>query len=149
MKKLRKSASAVTKDMEIQVEFKNLNKLRVSRPEKFSIAKTLALSECGALLKLYIIGKMQLTPLMSNGNSQPGGYPAIKSGNLSASLTYIISGDTMHFGSNLEYGKYLENGTSKMAARPFLSNTFSDQSEQIRNIIIRRMRQVLLELFQK
>lgn len=129
--------------MEIQITFKNLDKLRVKRPEKFHIATQMALSECGQFLKTFVIGKMRETPTNNKGISFPGNYPAIQSGKLVSSLNYIISGGELKFGSNINYAVFLELGTKKMEARPFISNTFSSEEAEIRKIIINRMRQVL------
>lgn len=43
-----------------------------------------------------------------------------RTGQLSASIHYIISGPKVAVRTNLPYAKYLQNGTSRMPARPFL-----------------------------
>lgn len=75
------------------------------------------------------------------GGSTPGGGPAVRTGRLRASITWRFAGaggflaaiasgvstalgggETLvaEIGSNVEYALYVEMGTSRMAARPFL-----------------------------
>ena len=44
----------------------------------------------------------------------------LKTGNLRGSITYSISGNEGRVGTNVEYAPYVEMGTSKMAAQPYL-----------------------------
>ena len=61
--------------------------------------------------------------------SQPGEAPAPDTGTLMRSVTHSVEatfdGAEGNVGSNLEYAKYLEYGTSKMRARPFLSQAIT------------------------
>jgi phage gpG-like protein len=63
----------------------------------------------------------------SHQASAPGNPPAVDTGRLRASLTHEVetSGTrvTLRFGTNVKYGLYLELGTRKMAARPFIRPT--------------------------
>ena len=56
--------------------------------------------------------------------SAPGEPPAVVTGTLRASITHRLEeedGDTVGYvGTNVEYAPYLEFGTSRMAARPFM-----------------------------
>lgn len=53
--------------------------------------------------------------------SSPGEAPANLSGNLQRSVNFLVQGsDSMKFGAYIEYGGFLELGTSKMEARPYL-----------------------------
>ena len=55
--------------------------------------------------------------------SKPGSAPAIDRGNLVGSILFDVSGGMMQVGSILNkppYPKWLEEGTSKMEARPWL-----------------------------
>ncbi len=55
--------------------------------------------------------------------SQPGETPANLSGNYRKSGGYQLRGAMeMQFGNSAEYSGFLENGTSRMAARPGLGN---------------------------
>lgn len=59
--------------------------------------------------------------------SKPGETPANISGNYRKSAGYRIRGAMeMQFGDSAEYAGFLENGTSKMEARPGLGNAVRD-----------------------
>lgn len=53
--------------------------------------------------------------------SAPGEAPAIRTGNLRSSIiTEFIGKCHRRIGTNVEYAKYLELGTKRIGARPFL-----------------------------
>lgn len=89
-------------------------------------------------------------------------YPAVDTGRLRNSITYAISGkkaktetykdndgntyqysgtapdDTdpsVYIGTNVEYGAYVEIGTSRMGARPFLKPAASEHSDEYKRIM--------------
>lgn len=56
--------------------------------------------------------------------SAPGEAPANMTGALVASIDYSVRGSSqMEFGDKIIYGKFLENGTRNMEARPHLAKT--------------------------
>ena len=53
--------------------------------------------------------------------SAPGEIPHVQTGHLRRSIAYeLVGSEDSKVGTNVEYGRYLELGTSKMAARPYL-----------------------------
>lgn len=56
--------------------------------------------------------------------SQPGHGPAVRTGRLRSSITWRLGEDSLSIyadiGSAVFYAPFLEQGTSRMAARPFL-----------------------------
>jgi HK97 gp10 family phage protein len=85
--------------------------------------------------KLSMTNTIKLSPMFvalhggkANGHlpSQPGSPPAVDTGRLRASITHRIEGGGWekttrgYVGTNVIYGRYLEFGTSRMAARPWL-----------------------------
>jgi HK97 gp10 family phage protein len=89
-------------------------------------------------------------------------YPAVDTGRLRNSITFAISGEkantttytdnnkgvynysgtapddkekAVYIGTNVEYGKHVELGTSKMAARPFLKPASTEHSEEYKRIM--------------
>ncbi|WP_342150235.1 hypothetical protein [Methylorubrum sp. SB2] len=69
--------------------------------------------------------------------SAPGEFPKTDRGQLVASLFFRVGGDRLSamFGTALLYGRYLEYGTSRMAARPWLRPTFRTLEPQARQRI--------------
>jgi HK97 gp10 family phage protein len=74
--------------------------------------------------------------------SAPGEPPASDTGTLARSI--VIDVDTRAFtatvGSNVKYAPYLELGTSRMRARPFLSRALQLKRSQIVKVIQARLR---------
>lgn len=61
--------------------------------------------------------------------SAPGQPPADRSGDLRRTSGYRVYGSSkMEFGDRMPYGKFLEEGTSKMRPRPHLKRTVREKS---------------------
>lgn len=60
----------------------------------------------------------------------------VNTGNLRNSITHDsdMSDQTAVIGSNVEYGKYVELGTSKMSSQPFLRPAVEDHKSEYKNI---------------
>lgn len=60
--------------------------------------------------------------------SLPGNFPAIDSGRLISQIKYFNNKDSLEVGvmDDVPYGKYLEHGTKRMKARPFLIPTLKE-----------------------
>ncbi|MDX2308079.1 MAG: hypothetical protein NW216_07570 [Hyphomicrobium sp.] len=72
----------------------------------------------------------------SHQASAPGGYSAIRTGQLYGSADYEVSGANMlRFGVGATHGIYQELGTSKMAARPNLGNAVRDAGSTVENLL--------------
>lgn len=71
--------------------------------------------------------------------SADGEYPAVDYGALRRSITHSVeyteTGVQGKVGTMLPYGKYLEFGTSKMAARPWLMPSMDKNKEKIKEIL--------------
>ena len=76
--------------------------------------------------------------------SADGEYPAVDSGALRQSVTtsveYTDTGVQGEVGTNLLYGRFLETGTSKMRARPWLGPSVAKNQEAIRQLLNDAMR---------
>lgn len=67
-----------------------------------------------------------------NAGSEPGGGPAVRTGRLRASIDFVLASDPEpHYrvGSNVFYAPFVEYGTRRMAARPFLRPALSEASD--------------------
>jgi HK97 gp10 family phage protein len=79
--------------------------------------------------------------------SSPGEPPHKQTGRLQGSITWELSrrgffgrGLMARVGTNLEYGRYLENGTRRMRPRPWLKRSLDAVKPQIKMILSRAMR---------
>lgn len=77
--------------------------------------------------------------------SAPGEPPATDTGRLVANVLFAIEqgGYSARVGTDLEYGKNLEFGTRKMAARPWLSRAITENSDKIINLISNAIRKAI------
>ena len=64
-----------------------------------------------------------------------GEYPKSDTGRLASSIRTDFSFLSASVGSDLNYSTWLETGTPKMAARPWLQRTLEEQSPQIKKIV--------------
>lgn len=71
--------------------------------------------------------------------SMPGEPPHKQTGHLRRSVTYEVTthGGEMvsRYGTNVKYGRWLEEGTTRMAPRPWLRRSFAEMGPQIRSIL--------------
>ena len=69
--------------------------------------------------------------------SSPGEPPHKMLGDLQRSIAHEMTQDksTAYVGTNVEYGYYLEIGTSKMEARPYLRSTLMKEQATIAKIV--------------
>lgn len=75
-------------------------------------------------------------------HSQPGDPPFVQTGHLRRSITFNVSSDRVLIGSSLQpegsdhsYAWYLEMGTTKMEARPYLRPALDNNREAIKRIL--------------
>ena len=60
----------------------------------------------------------------------------VDTGNLRSSITHRVASDEeAHIGTNVEYAPYVEQGTSKMAAQPFLRPALDGNKSRIEKMI--------------
>lgn len=66
---------------------------------------------------------------------------AVDTGNLRRNIEHGVMGDdTAVVGTNVEYGKYVEYGTSKMAPRPFLKQAVQNHQAEYKKLLETAMR---------
>lgn len=61
----------------------------------------------------------------------------VDTGNLRGSITYEVDtdGDAVYIGTNVEYAPYVELGTSRQKAQPFLRPAASEHGAQYRQVL--------------
>ena len=75
-----------------------------------------------------------LSVLANSSPSAPGSPPGVRSGNLRRNWTMFSGGGTFGIESGMGYAGYLEHGTSKMAARPFVEKIKEEAMPKIQEI---------------
>ena len=60
---------------------------------------------------------------------------AVDTGRLRGSISHAVGDKEVFIGTNVEYAPYVELGTHKMAARPFLRNAISHYTDDYKRII--------------
>lgn len=110
------------------------------------------LRDCGQLLQDRIIAHISVPIRYTVGprggitvteRSKPGEPPRTQAplrqmglGNLVNSIFYSLLGPTwLRVGTTLDYGLFLETGTSQMEPRPYILRTVNDQYPQLRRIL--------------
>lgn len=58
----------------------------------------------------------------------------VDTGRLRGSITHEVEGDTVYIGTNVEYAPYVEYGTSKTKAQPFLKPGIQDHMSEYQSI---------------
>lgn len=88
-------------------------------------AAVVALEQCGQLAGDYA---KKLCPFIT--------------GNLKNSITHAVDTDEdcVYIGTDVRYGKYVENGTYKKKARPYLKPAVADHIDTYRSIIENTLR---------
>ena len=59
----------------------------------------------------------------------------VRTGRLKGSITHAVGDNEAYIGTNVEYAPYVELGTHKMAARPFLRNAISHYTDDYKRIV--------------
>lgn len=67
--------------------------------------------------------------------SSPGDPPHKQRGRLLASVAWEIVGLVARVGTNLDYGRWLELGTARMAARPWLRRALKEKQDEVLRIL--------------
>ena len=73
--------------------------------------------------------------------SAPGQAPANWTGKLRRSVGFNVRPNEVEYGYRIDYGKYLEEGTSKMSPRPGLRLTYRNKRKNIRGYFERRLKE--------
>lgn len=79
--------------------------------------------------------KQEITKAVYDTPESKSGY--IRTGRLRNSISWAVDENTgdVYIGSNVEYAPYVELGTSKMAARPFLKPAAENYTEQYMELV--------------
>lgn len=64
----------------------------------------------------------------------------VDTGRLKNSITHIVDDRSTTIGTDVEYGKYQEAGTSRMKAQPFLKPGILNNMDEYKNIIYEELK---------
>lgn len=87
-------------------------------------------------------GRKQTRLVYGANPSKPGEPPHKQYGTLIESVAYEVLSRVARIGTSLKYGRYLELGTSRMAARPWLRPMLSRNIDKFRAILTKPMGKV-------
>jgi HK97 gp10 family phage protein len=59
----------------------------------------------------------------------------VDTGRLRNSITHVVDGNDVYVGTNVEYGKYVELGTVKQKAQPYLKPAATEHGEDYKKIL--------------
>lgn len=66
----------------------------------------------------------------------------VDTGHLRGSIDYTKKFDSINVGTNVDYGIYVEKGTSKMKAQPYLTPAIEDNRKEIQQIVEKHMKRL-------
>jgi HK97 gp10 family phage protein len=95
------------------------------------------IKECCVLVKYKGVTKrVRKGKLIYGANpSKPGEPPHKQKGRLHGSVAFTVDGLIGRVGTNVLYGKFLELGTRRMAARPWLRRALKEKESEIKTIL--------------
>jgi HK97 gp10 family phage protein len=104
--------------------------------EQLARSEPVALDLARRAIRVESAAKQNASQPPRNGpdsGSEPGGGPAVRTGRLRGSITWRLGKDAISvyadIGTSVFYGPFVELGTSRMEARPFLRPALDAASE--------------------
>lgn len=90
-------------------------------------------------------GRVYRRRTVTHQSSAPGEFPKSDTGQLASSLFFNLSTDRLsaRWGTSLNYGKFLEFGTSTMLSRPWMRPSFAANRDSITADVAREVREAL------
>ena len=131
LKKVLSQLNRLQKDMEVPFQEIVKGGGQLIRGEAIKSIQTG--SKSGVMYQMY-------NPRREHRASAPGQAPASDTGNLVSKITVKQKSlNVVHVESNADYSAFLEYGTSKMEARPFMFPAFEKSKKPILNAVFNRV----------
>ena len=93
------------------------------------------LNRAGSELRRHVVQKISEGRTRVDGPSEPGTPPHQNTATLKRSIFHEVVGLTAIVGTTVDYGQYLEEGNSRMAARPYLRPSLDEMQPRIKKIL--------------
>lgn len=111
-------------------------KIRREMERRIAAASIVVLNHARTLISISGTGGAPGSKRSYGSNpSAPGEPPHKQFGHLRRSVAREVVGLVGRVGTNLRYGRYLEFGTKKMAARPWLRRALAEKRDAIRRLL--------------
>lgn len=80
---------------------------------------------------------MEAVGLQAERHAKENLYPGhgLDTGRLRNSISHATQGNSAYIGTNVEYAPYVEMGTSRMSARPYLKPAATEHGEEYKQIV--------------
>lgn len=103
----------------------------------YEVKLTSHVSEVKEELRSRIPVILEAIGLQAEGNavSEITTLGAVDTGRLRGSISHATDEEAAYIGTNVEYAPYVELGTYKMAARPFLRNAVANYTDEYQRIL--------------
>ena len=95
--------------------------------------------EVGAQFKKAVEKGLTAAALLVEGDAKL--RAPVDTGNLRSSITHTASGDRATVHTNVEYAPYMEYGTSRTAAQPYLTPALLENRDQIQKVFEQNIKQ--------
>lgn len=123
-------------------------RVRLSSRFEFNVPLLDSVVEERSLRVLDAIGLHLVADVMTHftmpAPSAPGQPPGVVTGNLRAATTYRVDRESRSVragtGPTAPYGEYLEFGTSRVAARPYMAPAFKRLREALKDVAMGALR---------
>ena len=93
-----------------------------------------------AFKEIAMAGETYAKLLCPVGTPESTGIPGYMGGTLRGSISHASETTAAHIGTDVEYAPYVELGTSKMDAQPYLKPAITEHLQEYRAIIERNLR---------
>ena len=117
----------------VEIKFQD-NSSEIKKMLQEAIKK--GLEECGKLAKKYAQQELRKPKAHKNGEVRPN----IITGDLVDSIDYDVYNNELYVGSDIFYSIFVEFGTRRSWAYPYLTPAIKNHKEQYKNILKRALR---------
>ena len=120
--------------IEAHIEVNNIDEVRRALQEQAGVA----LEAMGLQAENYAVMELETPKPHADGSVRPN----VDTGRLVNSITHVVENETtVAIGTNVEYAAYVELGTQKTKAQPYLRPAVEDHGTQYRQLAERHLKE--------